>query len=84
MVRPVGSLKNALRVSLLCGFCSAGGGTWGNVVLNQQLTQSNCQMPILRTNVRDAKLAQKLGQLPPIIAAFPQKCEGQLAYFGPT
>ena len=49
MVRPVGSLKNVLCVSLLCGFRSAGGGTWGDVVLSQQLTQSNCQMPILRT-----------------------------------
>ena len=33
---------------------------------------------------KDATLAQKLGQLQPFIAVFPQKCVGQLAYFGPT
>jgi hypothetical protein len=31
-----------------------------------------------------AKLAQKLGQLQPFIAVFPQECLGQLASFGPT
>ena len=30
------------------------------------------------------KLVQKLGQLQPLIAVFPQECMGQLAYFGPT
>ena len=33
---------------------------------------------------RDAELAQKLGQLQPFIAVFPQECMGQLASFGPT
>jgi hypothetical protein len=33
---------------------------------------------------KDAKLAQKLGQLQPFIAAFPPECMGQLTYFGPT
>ena len=33
---------------------------------------------------KDAKLAQKLGQLQPFIAAFPQECMGQLASFVPT
>jgi hypothetical protein len=33
---------------------------------------------------KDAKLAQKLGQLQPFIAVFPPECMGQLAYFGPT
>jgi hypothetical protein len=28
--------------------------------------------------------AQKLGQLQPFIAVFPQECMGQLASFGPT
>ena len=32
----------------------------------------------------DAKLAQKLGQLQPFLAVFPQECMGQLASFGPT
>jgi hypothetical protein len=32
----------------------------------------------------DATLAQKLGQLQPFIAVFPQECMGQPAYFGPT
>ena len=36
------------------------------------------------TGVKDAKLAQKLGQLRPFIAVFPQECMGQLASFGPT
>jgi hypothetical protein len=33
---------------------------------------------------KDAKLAQKLGQLQPFIAVFPQECMGQLGSFGPT
>ena len=33
---------------------------------------------------KDAKLAQKLGQLQPFIAVFPQECVGQLASFGPS
>jgi hypothetical protein len=33
---------------------------------------------------KDAKLAQKLGQLQPFIAVFPQECTGQLALFGAT
>jgi hypothetical protein len=33
---------------------------------------------------KDAKLAQKLGQLRPFMAVFPQGCMGQLASFGPT
>jgi hypothetical protein len=33
---------------------------------------------------KDAKLAQKLDQLQPFTAVFPQECMGQLAYFGPT
>jgi hypothetical protein len=33
---------------------------------------------------KDAKLAQKLGQLQPFLAVFPQECMGQLASFGPT
>ena len=31
-----------------------------------------------------AKLAQKLGQLQPFTAVFPQECLGRLASFGPT
>ena len=33
---------------------------------------------------KDAKLAQKLGQLQPFTAVFPQECMGQLASSGPT
>ena len=33
---------------------------------------------------KDAKLAQKLGQLQLFIAVFPQESMGQLAFFGPT
>jgi MFS family permease len=33
---------------------------------------------------KDAKLAQKLGQLQLFIAVFPQECMGQLVSFGPT
>jgi hypothetical protein len=36
------------------------------------------------TGEKDAKLAQKLGQLQPFAAVFPQECTGQLASFGPT
>jgi hypothetical protein len=34
--------------------------------------------------MKDAKLAQKLGQLQHFIAVFPQECLGQLASFVPT
>jgi hypothetical protein len=37
-----------------------------------------------RLSEKDAKLAQKLDQLQPFIAVFPQECMGQLASFGPT
>jgi hypothetical protein len=33
---------------------------------------------------KDAKLAQKLGQLQPPIAVLPEECMGQLASFGPA
>jgi hypothetical protein len=33
---------------------------------------------------KDAKLAQKLGQLRPFVDVFPQECMGQLVYSGPT
>ena len=33
---------------------------------------------------KDAKLAQKLGQRQPFLAAFPPECTGQLGPFGPT
>jgi hypothetical protein len=33
---------------------------------------------------KDARLAQKLGQLQPFLAVLPQECIGQLAYFGST
>ena len=41
----------------------------------------------LRTRTRAAgatKMVQKLGQIQPFIAVFPQECMGQLAYLGPT
>ena len=38
----------------------------------------------LRQSEKAAKLAQKLGQLQPSIAAFQQECMAQLASFGPT
>ena len=36
------------------------------------------------TSENDAELAQKLGQLQPFIAVFPQACTGHLASFGPA
>jgi hypothetical protein len=39
---------------------------------------------IFHSSEKDAKLAQKLGQLQPFVAVFPQGCMGQLASFGPT
>jgi hypothetical protein len=33
---------------------------------------------------KDAKLAQRLGQLQPVIAVSPQECVGQLPSFGPS
>ena len=38
----------------------------------------------LSLSVKDTKLAQKLGQLQPFIAVFPQECTGQIASFRPT
>ena len=37
---------------------------------------------IYRPSEKDAKLAQKLGQLQSFIAVFPQECNGQLASLG--
>jgi hypothetical protein len=37
-----------------------------------------------RRGEKDAKLAQKIGQFQPLIAAFSQECVGQLGSFGPT
>jgi hypothetical protein len=37
-----------------------------------------------RASEKDAKLAQKLGQLQPFLAVLPPECMGQLASFGPT
>jgi hypothetical protein len=37
-----------------------------------------------RRSEKDAKLAQKSGQLQPFITVFPPECMGQLASFGPT
>jgi hypothetical protein len=39
---------------------------------------------VLSTSEKDAKLAQKLGQLQPFIAVFSQECTSQLAASGPT
>ena len=38
---------------------------------------------VFLSSEKDAKLAQKLGQLQPFIPVFLQECMGQLAYFGP-
>jgi hypothetical protein len=50
--------------------------------------KSDIQGPLKMTSPpmseKDAKLAQKLGQLQPFIAVFPQAFAGQLAFFGPA
>ena len=38
----------------------------------------------MQAGEKDAKLAQKLGQLQPLMAISPQECMGQLPSFGPT
>jgi hypothetical protein len=43
-----------------------------------------CFIKCTNTSEKDARLAQKLGQLQPFLAVFPQECTGQLTYFGPT
>jgi hypothetical protein len=43
-----------------------------------------CGLVILHDSKKEAKLAQKLGQLQPYIAVLPQECMGQLASFGPS
>jgi hypothetical protein len=40
--------------------------------------------PRPRPSEKDAKFAQKLGQLQPFIAVLPPECVGQLASFGPA
>jgi hypothetical protein len=42
------------------------------------------QIRALRTSEKDAKLAQKLGQLQPFMAVFLLECMGQLVSFGPA
>jgi hypothetical protein len=39
---------------------------------------------IRREREKDIELAQKLGELQPFIAVFPQECMGQLAFFAPA
>ena len=43
-----------------------------------------CTARLTVDSEKDAKLAQKLGQLQAFMAVFPQECVGQLAPFGPT
>jgi hypothetical protein len=41
-------------------------------------------MGLGKVRKKDAKLAQKLGQLQPFLAVFLLECIGQPVYFGPT
>jgi hypothetical protein len=52
--------------------------------LNERNVAFVSQWANFPTSEKDDKLAQKLGQLQPSIAVFPQECTGQLASFGPT
>jgi hypothetical protein len=54
---------------------------WPRHLPHRQLHRRGRQLHASEKNV---KLAQKLGQLQPFLAVFPQECMGQLAYFGPT
>ena len=47
------------------------------------LSTTSTSLPKKLSSEKDAKLAQKLGQLQPFIAVFPVECVGQLASFGP-
>jgi hypothetical protein len=48
------------------------------------LAQGRADSGARRQSEKDAKLAQKLGQLQPFIAVSPPECMGQLPSFGPT
>ena len=67
-----------------CGGCVKCAGSVETCVGDADGEGRVCKLKVRK----DAKLAQKLGQLQPFIAAFPQECMGQLAYytflFGPT
>ena len=54
--------------------------TWWFAIEN---TQGVAQVA-LTSSAKDAKLAQKLGQLQPFMAVSLLECTGQLAYFGTT
>ena len=69
-----------------CTACSAKGNTTGCIVWMARRIQCSMAGPISAGSIseKDAKLAQKLGQLRPLMAIFSQGCMGQLASFGPT
>jgi hypothetical protein len=53
-------------------------------VLDERGVPAGCPRHHAHPSEKDAKLAQKLGQLQLFIAAFPQECMDQRAFFGPT
>ena len=59
---------------------SAGGGSLDLVAL----TMKHARAKIRDASEEDAKLAQKLGQLQPFLAVFPQERTSQVASFGPA
>ena len=69
-------------------------GAWSVGHASRTLTQQlrglppkaagRCALTPIPPSEKDAKLAQKLGQLQPFTAVFPQECMGQLASFRPT
>ena len=70
------ALRSASTVAhLAAGGSRAAGGLGG--MREGTLSPARC-------SEKDAKLAQKLGQLSSFMAVFPQKCMGQLVSFGPT
>jgi hypothetical protein len=72
----------AFTVSCINPGTQAGRG--GFRVLQQHRTLQVSTLAVSTPSEQDAVSAQKLGQLHPFVAAFPQECMGQPASFGPT
>jgi hypothetical protein len=61
-----------------------GSGEWARPGLSKPKRLRQLAVELAPPGEKAAKLAQKLGQLQPFTAVFPQECMGQPSSFGPT
>jgi hypothetical protein len=80
-VRAAGGRRRRSRTAPRVALARARTEHAGRSACNMALTS---RFGMVAMSEKDAMLAQKLGQLQPFIAVFPQECMGQLASFGPA